>query len=218
MAFHYVKIIAVIVSLLFCSLLNAFSFLWTASSAVLAIIFLHYIPGQHRTALIMIVPLVMTIVIMQLITGIIRDSIHYYIIALTAYKIVCISIIIIGARFFIGHNGLKAFINLFPSTLRLFFLIFTRTLYTLMQHNRMIVFQLQSRINVKSKEKYYIPKYYSVAFLYNQFYAMSHFRNGILSRAITSLPVMKLADTTTIANYITVGIILLLIIINGIFQ
>jgi len=218
MAFHYIKIIAVIISLLFCSLLNTFSFLLTASSAVLAIIFLHYIPMQHRTALIMIVPLVMTIVIMQLITGIIRDSINYYIMALTAYKIVCISIIIIGARFFIGRNGLKAFINLFPSTVKLFFLIFTRTLYTLMQQNRMIVFQLQSRINFKSKEKYYIPKYYSVAFLYNQFYAMSHFRNGILSRAINSLPVMKLTGTITIGDYTTVGIILLLIIINGIFK
>jgi hypothetical protein len=177
-----------------------------------------YIPKQLHYTLIMIIPLVITITLMQFLTGLIKAQLDIVIIGVTAFKIVCITIIIIGSRFFIGSDGFKAFINILPYGLKLFFLIFTRILYTLLKLNRMIVFQIQSRIDLKTKEKYYIPKYYSIAFLLNQFYALSYYRDGILSRTISTIPNLIIRNKHSMDEYISTSLLILLLILNCLHQ
>ncbi|MEJ5362330.1 MAG: hypothetical protein WBK20_06120 [Spirochaetota bacterium] len=177
-----------------------------------------YIPKQQRFLLVMIIPLVITIAVMQLLTGFIVSQLDFVIIGVTAFKIVCITIIIISSRFFIGQDGFKAFINILPHTLKLFFLIFIRILYMLLKLNRMIVFQIQSRIDLKTKEKYYIPKYYSIAFLSNQFYALAHYKNGILSRTINTIPDFIIHNEHSMDEYISSGVIVFILIVYCISQ
>jgi len=177
-----------------------------------------YIPKQQRFTLVMIIPLLITIAVMQVLTGLIKAQLDIAIIAVTAFKVASITILIIGSRFFIGINGLKTFINILPYQLKLFFLIFIRILYTLLKLNRMIVFQIQSRIDLKTNEKYYIPKYYSVAFLSNQFYALAYYRNGILSRTIDTIPDLIIHHKHSMDEYISSSAIILILIINCLYQ
>ncbi len=120
---------------------------------------------------------------MQFISALVSGT-NYLPRAITGFKILCTGSIVISARFFIGREALKLFAHSLPKTAALFLLVFARTIYSLSRLNRMIVFQLSSRLNLKSKEKYYIPKYYSLAMLYNQFHAMYCYRNGLFSRSI----------------------------------
>ncbi len=138
--------------------------------------------------LIILLPLLITIVVMQLLTGFYSQAVQYNIIIITSIKILSIGLIIIGVRFFIGVNGFKALLNALPQQVKLFCLLLMRILYKLLKLNTMIIFQIQSRIDLQSNQKYYIPKYYSVAFFINQFYALSNYRNGILSRSFDTIP------------------------------
>jgi hypothetical protein len=164
--------------------------------------------------LIFLIPLTITIAGIQLLTSLMVGTLDMQTILITAFKIISVGCIVIGSRFFIGISGLKVVINSVPQTVRLFILIFMRTLYKLLQLNKMIVFQLQSRIDFKSKDKYLIPKYYSVAMLYNQFYAFDRYRNGILSRAFDTLPKMVIENKISSFEIITVSLISAIIIIN----
>ena len=216
--FEWIKIIITISVIILCSVITTVSVLWIASYFVICMVYFMYIPKQQRYTLVMIIPLVITIAVMQLLTGLMNEQLDFVIISMTAFKIVCITIIIIGSRFFIGSDGFKAFINILPHSLKLFFLIFIRMLYTLLKLNRMIVFQIQSRIDLKTKDKYYIPKYYSIAFFSNQFYALAHYRNGILSRTISTIPNLIIHNKHSINEYISSGVIIILLIVNCIYQ
>jgi len=173
-----------------------------------------YIPNHQRYMLIFLIPLTITIAGIQLLTSLMVGTLDMQTILITAFKIISVGCIVIGSRFFIGISGLKVVINSVPQTVRLFILIFMRTLYKLLQLNKMIVFQLQSRIDFKSKDKYLIPKYYSVAMIYNQFYAFDRYRNGILSRAFDTLPKMVIEKKISSFEIITVSLISAIIIIN----
>lgn len=216
--FEWIKIIITISVIILTSVISTISVLWIASCLVICMVYFMYIPKQLHYTLIMIIPLVITITLMQFLTGLIKAQLDIVIIGVTAFKIVCITIIIIGSRFFIGSDGFKAFINILPYGLKLFFLIFTRILYTLLKLNRMIVFQIQSRIDLKTKEKYYIPKYYSIAFLLNQFYALSYYRDGILSRTISTIPNLIIRNKHSMDEYISTSLLILLLILNCLHQ
>ncbi len=212
--FEWIKILITIFVIIFCSVISIPSLLWIASCFVFSFLYFLYIPAQQRYTLFMIVPIIITIAIMQLVTGFAIARLDITIIIITSYKIACITVIIIGSRSFIGQNGLKAFINILPHNLKLFFLIFIRILYTLLKLNRMIVFQIQSRIDSKSKKRYYIPKYYAVAFISNQFYSLSYYRNGILLRSIDTIPDIIIQDSHSKFEYVASGIIIFVLITN----
>lgn len=209
-----IKIILTVCVLMFCSFAVNISLLKIFSCVVIIVVYYLYIPKQRRYMLIFLIPLTITILSIQLLTCLIVGTINKQIIIITSLKIISIGCILMGSRFFIGIPGLKVIINNLPQTIRLFLLIFMRTLYKLLQLNKMIVFQLQSRINFKSKDKYYIPKYYSVGMLYNQFYAFDRYRNGILSRDYDILPKMVIEKNINIYEIITVIAISMIIIIN----
>lgn len=164
--------------------------------------------------LVLLIPFMITIATIQILTGLFDGNPDIPIILTTTFKIISVGCVLIGSRFFIGVSGLKVVVNLVPQTVRLFLLIFMRTLYKLLQLNRMIVFQLQSRIDFKSSDKYYIPKYYSVAMLYNQFYAFDRYRNGILSRAFDTLPNMIFENNYRSYEILTLFVISAIMIIN----
>lgn len=208
------KIILTICVLIFCFFAVKISPLWIFSCIAIIVMYYSYIPKQQRCILIFLIPLTITIAGIQLLTSLIVGTIDIQTILITPFKIIVIGCILIGSRFFIGISGLKVVINNLPQTIRLFLLIFLRTLNKLLQLNNMIVFQLQSRINFKSKDKYYIPKYYSVAMLYNQFYAFDRYRNGILSRDFDTLPKMVIEENFNIFEIITLIAISMIIIIN----
>lgn len=213
-AIEWLKIIITFIVILFCSLVSEMSLMWFLSCTGFSIIYYLNIPEHQRYTLVMIVPLVITIAIMQLITGIILSQYNIVMILQTAFRITCITVIVIGSRFFIGTNGFKAFINILPQTLKLFLLIFARILYTLLRLNRMIVYQIQSRINLKSNDKYYIPKYYSIAFVSNQFYSLTNYKNGILSRTIETIPDVVIHSSHSTLEYISITVIIILLLIN----
>ncbi|MCX8122703.1 MAG: hypothetical protein N3F66_00890 [Spirochaetes bacterium] len=215
--FEWVKIIITISVLIFITVFTEMSLLWFVSCIIFAFIYYSNIPAYMRYTLIIIIPLVITIIIMQIVSGLIFSQYNVFLIIQTTFKIVCATIIIIGSRFFIGSNGFKAFINVFPDTIKLFFLVFTRILYKLLRLNTMIVYQIQSRINMKSNEKYYIPKYYSVAFVSNQFYSLAHYRNGIISRTADTIPEIIIYHNYSMKEYIVTVLIIILLIINIIF-
>ncbi|MGQ9844513.1 MAG: hypothetical protein ACUVRK_13265, partial [Spirochaetota bacterium] len=209
-----IKIIVTVCALIFCSFTVNVSLLGIFSCTAIIVMYYSYIPKQQRYLLLISIPLTITIASIQLLTSLIVGTIDIQTIFITSFKIIVVGFILIGSRFFIGIPGLKVVINNVPQTIRLFLLIFMRTLYKLLQLNKMIVFQLQSRINFKSKDKYYIPKYYSVAMLYNQFYAFDRYRNGILSRDFDILPKMVIEKKINIYEIITVIVISMIIIIN----
>lgn len=215
---EWLKIIITVGVLLFCSVASEISTMWFVSCTGFSIIYYLNIPKHQQYTLVMIVPLVITIAIMQLVTGIIASQYNIVMILQTAFRIACITVIVIGSRFFIGTNGFKAFINILPQTVKLFLLIFARILYTLLRLNRMIVYQIQSRINLKSNDKYYIPKYYSIAFVSNQFYSLANYKNGILSRTIEKIPDVIVHSYHSTSEYISIMLIIVLLLVNCIFR
>lgn len=211
---EWFKIIITLGVLIFCSLVSEMSLMWFISCSAFSIIYFKYIPVHQRHSLLIIIPLIATIAIMQLVTGIIISQCNIAMMLRTAFRIACITVIVIGSRFFIGTSGFKALINILPQTLKLFLLMFARILYTLLRLNRMIVYQIQSRINLKSNAKYYIPKYYSIAFVSNQFYSLANYRNGILSRTIESIPDIIIHSSQSRWEYISITLIMVLLLIN----
>ncbi len=184
-AFLMAKLLTAILAFLFCAIPSQMSILHTASCLFLCAMFIYRIPGFHRTRVLILVPFIITIAGMQFLSS--SQPREYHQIAVTAIKIFCTGSIVISARFFIGTEAVKWLAHALPHTAGIFLLIFLRTFHYLFRLNTMIIFQLSSRLNLASKEKYYIPKYYSIAMLYNQFRAMHLYRNGFLSRSVAEI-------------------------------
>ncbi len=179
------KIVSVILAFLFCAIPAHISIHHAAFCLFLCAMFLYRIPGDQRKRILILVPFIITIAGMQFLSS--SQPREYQQIAITAFKIFCTGSIVISARFFIGTEAVKWLAHALPHSASIFLLIFLRTFHYMLRLNRMIIFQLSSRLNLASKEKYYIPKYYSIAMLYNQFRAMHTYRNGFLSRSVDKI-------------------------------
>lgn len=208
------KLLVTVLALLFIVLPGELSPAWALCGFVLSIVFVSHIPSEGRISLFMLVPLLFTIAGLQFISGYLAHEIHARAIITSSCKILFTGCIVIGARFFIGREALKLLASRAPFSAGLFFLVFARTLAIFARLNRMIVFQLQSRLNLKSSEKYYIPKYYITALLFNQFHAMHRYHNGVLSRSFAEIPEVELFTEISFRERTTIFAV---IIITAIF-
>lgn len=207
------KVLVISLAFLFCALPTHATTLWAASSIMLCLLFVSRIPRTQWKMLYLLVPPIITVALLQTITALINGS-NFNHVFITAFKILCTGCIIICARFYIGKEALKCLAHALPKTAGMFLLIFARTIYTLLRLNKMIVYQLSSRLTLKSKEKYYIPKYYSIAMLYNQFRAMHAYRNGLLSRSIDSFPEPEIFTEDSSAEHAIVTAIIIIVALN----
>lgn len=207
------KLLVTVLALLFIVLPSKPSSLWFIFSFVLSIVFILHIPSERRISLFMLVPVLFTIAGLQLISGYLANTIHIQIIVTTSLKILFTACVVIGARFFIGREALKVLASRVPFSAGLFFLIFARTIALFAFLNRMIVFQLQSRLNIKSFEKYYIPKYYITALLFNQFHAVHRYQTGILSRSFTEIPEVEIFTEISFKERTTIFAVIIIITI-----
>jgi hypothetical protein len=214
-AYLMCKILVALLAFLFCAIPAEASFAWALSSLIISALFFVQIPPSGRKALFMLIPLAVSIAALQTASAIIAQiGFGFVAIGITAFKIVCTGCILISVRFFIGIEALKWLSHSLPRTGGLFLLIFSRTLYTMFRLNRLIVFQLASRLNLSTKEKYYIPKYYSVAMLYNQFYSMHRYRNGLLSRSIHSIPEPEIRESMPSKERMAIFGVIIIVALN----
>ncbi len=213
------KILVVLLAFLFCAIPTEASHAWALSSLIISALFFVQIPASGRKAFFMLIPLAVSIAALQTVSAIIAQSgFGFGAIGVTAFKIFCTGSILISVRFFIGIEALKWLSHALPRTAGLFLLVFSRTLYTMFRLNRLIVFQLSSRINLSTKEKYYIPKYYSVAMLYNQFYSMHRYRNGLLSRSIRSILEPQIRESMPSKERAVIFAVIIIVALNIIIQ
>lgn len=215
--FIIAKMLITFLVLIFVALPDATK-LWVIFCLFLCIIFALHIPVKDRYTLFTLIPFAITIAVLQVISGVLSHDVNTLHIIETSLKIIFTGCVVISARFFIGHEALKLLASRAPLSAGLFFLVFARTLYVFLKLNKMIFFQLQSRLKLRSVEKFYIPKYYTTALLFNQFNAMHRYHTGIISRSIDKIAEVEIREEATPKERATIFaaiIIMALYIITG---
>jgi len=141
-------------------------------------------PGQILRRNLLVLVFVLTIAFFQLLTAVISGtSPHYEFILITAARILLVYNIIMGSVAWMGQAGFLWLLQRAGSErIRIFLLLFERTVRMFLKLNRQIIYQLQSRIDIGSRKKYLIPRYYIQNLLAGELYSLHHYQAGVISR------------------------------------
>jgi len=127
---------------------------------------------------------VLTIALFQLLTAVISGvSPDYQFFLITAARIFMMYNIIMASLEWMGPAGFLWILQKAGSMrIRIFLLLFARTVRMLMKLNRQIIYQLQSRFDTSGRKKYLIPRYYVQNLIAGELYSLQHYQSGVISR------------------------------------
>ena len=136
---------------------------------------------------------VLTIAFFQLLTAVVSGSSpDYEFILITAVRILFVYNIIMASVSWMGSAGFLWLLDRAGSErVRIFLLLFERTVRMFLKLNRQIIYQLQSRIDTGSSRKYLIPRYYIQNLIAGELYSLHHYQSGVISRVHGNIRVLK---------------------------
>ncbi len=185
----------------------------------IAILVLFYISGLAPEELlkrnILVVSFAVMIMLFQVITAVISGmQLNYTFMGITLARILFIYNMIMASVTWMGRGGLLWLVKHVPSErVRLFLLLFTRTVQMFMKLNRHIVFQLQSRIDTGSRKKYLVPRYYVQNLFTGEMYSLQHYQAGMMTRVHG--PVRVLHAATISRGDVTWSLCVILLMMAG---
>ncbi len=155
-------------------------------------------PLQLLKRNIMVVSFGVMIIFFQVITAVISGmQLDYVFMFITLARILLIYNIIMASVTWMGRGGLLWLVKHVPSErIRLFLLLFARTVQMFMKLNRHIVFQLQSRIDTGSRKKFLVPRYYVQNLFAGEMYSLQHYQAGMMTRVHGPVRVLQM-DTVS---------------------
>lgn len=189
---------------------------WTTLNIIVLLILFNLsglAPGQLVKKNAFVVSFAMMILLFQVITAVINGmQPDYTFIGITLARIVFIYNMIMSSVTWMGRSGLLWLVKYVPSErIRLFLLLFARTVQMFMKLNRHIVFQLQSRIDTGSRKRFLVPRYYLQNLFAGEMYSLQHYQAGMMTRVHGPVRVLHV-DTASREDVIwSLSIILLMI-------
>ncbi|MGM0484911.1 MAG: hypothetical protein ACQERI_10215 [Candidatus Krumholzibacteriota bacterium] len=127
---------------------------------------------------------VLTIAFFQLLTAVISGvSPDYEFVLITAARILLVYNVIMATVAWMGPAGFLRILEKAGSArIRIFLLLFARTIRMFLKLNRQIIYQLQSRFDTGGRNKYLIPRYYVQNLIAGELYSLQHYQAGVISR------------------------------------
>ncbi len=127
---------------------------------------------------------VLTIAFFQLLTAVISGvSPDYEFVLITAARILLVYNVIMATVAWMGPAGFLRILEKAGSArIRIFLLLFARTVRMFLKLNRQIIYQLQSRFDTGGRNKYLIPRYYVQNLIAGEIYSLQHYQAGVISR------------------------------------
>lgn len=127
---------------------------------------------------------VLTIAFFQLLTAVISGvSPDYEFVLITAARILLVYNVIMATVAWMGPAGFLRILEKAGSArIRIFLLLFARTVRMFLKLNRQIIYQLQSRFDTGGRNKYLIPRYYVQNLIAGELYSLQHYQAGVISR------------------------------------
>jgi hypothetical protein len=131
-----------------------------------------------------------TISLFQLLTSMAAgETPDYRFVTVTAVRIILSYNFVALSLSWIGTAGFLHLLALIRSErIRLFLLLFARTVQSLMKLSRMIVFQIQSRIGAGARKRLLIPRWYLQNLIAGELYSLHRFQTGLASRLQEEIP------------------------------
>lgn len=120
------------------------------------------------------------IAISALIEG--RNPDFNMILAFSIRTVLIFNLIIMGAAW-LGTSGFIWFLGLIPSrAIQAYFLLFYRGISGFKRISPLVIHQIRSRINIKSGEKYLVPRYYIYNMMMKEINMLTYYQAALASR------------------------------------
>jgi len=108
---------------------------------------------------------------------------NYWINFLVIIRLFMVYNAIVLSTEWLGKNGFLYIItSLRSERIKLYLLLLNRSIGSFRKIQSQIMYQIQSRLDLKSREKYLIPRYYTVNIISKELYSFQHYQAALLSR------------------------------------
>ncbi len=129
---------------------------------------------------IIFISFIISLVLLQVLSGIIHDGIRWDRIVLISFKSIMIFNIAYLSGAWIGRRGMMDMVSAVPSQrVKLFLILFYRTVKTFLRTSRMVIFQVRSRMNLTARTRLVLARYYVRNLLVKELYSY-HFHQAAL--------------------------------------
>jgi len=131
---------------------------------------------------------------------------------MTVLKIIFIYNTVLPGTGWIGTSGLIYFLNIFPSErIRLFLLLLYRSVKNFIFIHKDIIYSINSRIDLKSADKFLIPKYYLQNIITKDLYDYHLYQASLAVRIHSPVTGISEKEKTSVRDNITAVVLLCLL-------
>lgn len=165
---------------------------------------------------ILIVSFAVMLAFFQVVSSVIADKpVDHEFMGVTFARIFFVYNMIMTSMAWMGTSGFLWLVDTVKSErIRLFLLLFSRTVHMFLKRNRHIIFQLQSRIDTGSRKKYLVPRYYVQNLVAGELYSLQHYQAGLITRVHGNISVLR-PDTIT-GRHIPAALCIMMLMVSGI--
>ncbi|MFW5771223.1 MAG: hypothetical protein ACOCX9_07280 [Spirochaetota bacterium] len=143
------------------------------------------------------------------------NPVDYVFMGVTSARIFFVYNMIMTSMAWMGKSGFLWLVHTVKSErIRVFLLLFSRTVHMFIKRNRHIIFQLQSRIDTKSRKKFLVPRYYVQNLIAGEIYSLQHYQAGLITRVHGKISV--LCPVTISKRHIPAAMVIMLLMLSGI--
>ncbi len=123
---------------------------------------------------------IISLAVLQILSGIVHDGIRWDRIVLISFKSIMIFNIACLSGAWIGRGGMMDMVSAVPGQrVKLFLILFYRTVKTFLRTSRMILFQVRSRMDLTVRTRLMLAQYYVRNLLVKELYSY-HFHQAAL--------------------------------------
>ncbi len=116
-------------------------------------------------------------------SGILRGGIEWTVITATFYKIILVYNIVYLFGIWMGKNGFLRILSVLPGRrIRLFLILFHRTVYSFMNKSKLVLFQVRSRLELTTRDRLIIARYYIQNLLLKELYSFHYYQAALHTR------------------------------------
>ncbi|HMB19692.1 MAG TPA: hypothetical protein VKQ10_01375, partial [Spirochaetota bacterium] len=165
---------------------------------------------------ILIVSFALMLAFFQVVSSVIAGTpVDHEFMGVTFARIFFVYNMIMTSMAWMGKSGFLWLVHTVKSErIRLFLLLFSRTVHMFIKRNRHIIFQLQSRIDTGSRKKYLVPRYYVQNLVAGELYSLQHYQAGLITRVHGNISVLP-PDTIS-RRHIPAALCIMLLMVSGI--
>lgn|GEM_PF-2836814 len=184
---HHVKVFCIFTVLLHTLIAVKSLLLWGITTLIIIVLMMYLVKADLDEILkknILIVTFMIFFNTFIFISCLIEDRVvdFSYVISVSLSIFFVFNILIYGVKW-LGKQGFLYIVNFFWSgRLKLFFLLFFRAVHNFKRVHSHVYYQIQSRIDVNSRDRYLIPRYYVQNIIAKELYAFRSNQAALISR------------------------------------